>query len=635
MVSGADQDNEILVRGGMPGENLFVMDNIEIPNPNHFGYQGTGGGPINMINTYFVRRVDFYAGAFPARYGDRASSAMDITLREGNRQKFAGHAYLGMAGAGMLFEGPLVRDRGSFILSARKSFLDLVISQTGLTAVPHYYSLQGKGAYDVSPNNLLLLNAIYGNDEITIESEEQDAGYTRGADNVRSKSYQYAFGATLQTLYGGKGVGKVTLSQTLNNWDQYVYNDRREPYYTNLSTEIERTLKYDATALPRKNIEINFGAHVKAVQYDIAEWAEADTVFVYDLTVKPPRRIGPYRVYDVFQRRSEKSTVKTAGWLQLKWQPFHRLSLSAGSRWDYFRLTGHHAIDPRMGLSYQVGPATKLNLAVGKQSQSPVYIQLTEHPQNSDLDFKETRQAVLGLEHLFREDVRATLEFFYKDYAKVPMAVSSLTPDPWDASYGRMVNKGKGYAKGVEFFIQKKLSTQLHYTVSYAYTISKAYDPRYQEYYNWDYDYRHIFTFISGVKFNLFQHAWYQRFSKTLFCKVFGFFLPLADQVDASIRWRYLGGRPYTEPVYYPQLRQWITDENVRFNRNRYPVYHRLDLRLDRRYMFDGWNIVTYFDIMNVYGRDNIWGYSYNGDGTIDNVYQWKVFPVGGITIEF
>jgi hypothetical protein len=109
----------------------------------------------------------------------------------------------------------------------------------------------------------------------------------------------------------------------------------------------------------------------------------------------------------------------------------------------------------------------------------------------------------------------------------------------------------------------------------------------------------------------------------------------VADQVEVSLRWRYLGGRPFTAPVYYPRLREWITDENIRSNRNRYPVYHRLDFRLDRRFMFDGWNIVTYFDIMNIYGRDNIWGYSYDSDGTIDNVYQWQVFPVGGVTVEF
>ena len=105
--------------------------------------------------------------------------------------------------------------------------------------------------------------------------------------------------------------------------------------------------------------------------------------------------------------------------------------------------------------------------------------------------------------------------------------------------------------------------------------------------------------------------------------------------MDLSIRWRYLGGRPYTSPIYYKTLHEWVVDESVLSNDQRYPHYHRLDFRIDRRFMFQGWNIVTYFDLMNVYGRDNIWEYSYQDDGTIEEFLQWKVFPVGGMAIEF
>ncbi len=188
VVSGSDSQNDIIVRGGMPGENLFIMDNIEIPNPNHFGYQGVGGGPVNMVNTYFIRKVDFYAGAFPAKYGDKASSVMDISLRDGNRERYAGHFYLGMSGAGAMAEGPLPGKKGSWILSARKSFLDLIISSTGLSAVPKYYSLQGKISYDINSKNKLLIKGIYGNDKIKIE-DEGTGGYSRGAENVRSLSH--------------------------------------------------------------------------------------------------------------------------------------------------------------------------------------------------------------------------------------------------------------------------------------------------------------------------------------------------------------------------------------------------------------------------------------------------------------
>ena len=87
VISGSDQMNEIIVRGGNYGENLFVMDGIEIPNPNHFAAQGIGGGPISLLRSEFISDVSFIAGAFPAKYGDKASSVMDISLRAWKQRK--------------------------------------------------------------------------------------------------------------------------------------------------------------------------------------------------------------------------------------------------------------------------------------------------------------------------------------------------------------------------------------------------------------------------------------------------------------------------------------------------------------------------------------------------------------------
>ena len=477
VVSGADQDNEIIVRGGMPGENLFLMDDIEIPNPNHFGYQGSGGGPINMINTNFVRRVDFYAGAFPARYGDKASSVMDISLREGNRDRRTGKVYLGMSGAGLSYEGPFANRRGSFMVSAQKSFLDLIISSTGLTAVPQYYSLQGKGVYDLNENNQLLVNAIFGDDEITIEDDE--SGYARGAENVRSQSHQYAFGATLKSLQGHRGFSKLTVSQTLNHWDQYVYDEFDIPYYTNISTEIERTIKYDATYIPVRKIELNLGGFLKNIDYDIREWAEPDTIYRYNTAFEPPIITNVYQIYDTFQNQNDDYSWKSGLFCQLKWLPHSKLTVTTGVRYDYLKYTKNSAVDPRIGFSYDLFNGTKVNLAFGQHSQFPNYINLTSHPENKNLQYKRTKQVVFGLEKLFTENIRGTMEVFYKDYSNVPISVSSLTPDPFDASYGQLLSQGKGYAKGFELFLQKKLIQNHFFTISYAYSQSKGHDPRF------------------------------------------------------------------------------------------------------------------------------------------------------------
>ncbi len=609
------------------------MDHIEIPNPNHFGYQGAGGGPINMINTHFVRQVDFYAGAFPARYGDKASSVMDISLRDGNRESVAGHAYLGMSGAGAMIEGPIAGGNGSYILGGCKSFLDLIISSTGLTAVPQYYSFQGKITYDLNLSNQILINGIYGNDHINIEDE--DDGYSRGADNVKSKSHQYAYGMTWRHLIGSRGYSLVTLSQATNYWNQFVYHNDGSPYYTNQSTETERGLKAELTCKPGRNIEVNAGGQLKSVLFDIQQWSEEDTVFVYDYPQNPTQITGIHRRYDAFDRQSDDYSYKAAGFFHLKLNPLPRLTATLGLRTDYFDYTGKQAWDPRIGLSYALFEKTNLNLAVGRHSQTPAYIQLSAHPLNKDLDYKKTEQIVFGFEHLFREDMRGTLEFYYKDYRNVPIATSMLSKDPFDASYGRMVNEGEGYARGVEFFLQKKRVKNMHFTVSYSYSVSKAYDPRFDVTYNWDYDYRHVFTFVTGLRWDLRGKSWYQNLQSSLLYNVFAWAMPFGDQVEVGIRWRYMGGRPYTDQVYYPQYRLWLVDENVQLNGKRYPEYHRLDFRLDRRFMFKGWNMVTYLDIMNVYARDNIWMYSYNDDGTKEDVLQFQVFPVGGVTVEF
>ncbi|MBN1781842.1 TonB-dependent receptor [bacterium] len=635
VVSGSDQMNEIIVRGGMPGENLFIMDHIEITNPNHFGGQGTGGGPINMLNAHMVRRVDFYAGAFPARYGDKASSVMDISLREGNREKITGHAFLGMSGAGGIVEGPINGGKGSYILSAQKSFLDLIISSVGLTAVPYYYSLQGKVVYHVDGNDQIRFNGVYGNDHIHIEDTEEEDAYSQGAENVMAKSHQYAAGVTWGHQFGDRGFSQVTLSQVANHWDTDVYRNNKTRYYLNQSDEQEQSLKADITWQTGKSFEWSVGGQVKRIPFQIFQWAEEDTLHMYRYSNGRTIWVGDSLYYDEFLQDIRNTTSKAAAFIQTKWQIFPRLSTTMGVRLDYFNFTKKTAIDPRLGFSFSLTPVTSINLAAGQHSQAPAYIEASLHPLNRDLKHKKTQQAVLGFEHLFREDIRSTVEVFYKDYKDVPIGVSGRTSDPYDVSQGRLVNEGRGFAKGVEFFLQKRRTRHIFYTVSYSYSQSRGFDPRTDKVYNWDYDYRHVFTLVSGFFYDYRKHDWYQRLKKNLLFNLIDWAVPIADQVEIGLRWRYLGGRPYTERTYLPRYRIWTTLPGTPFNTLRYPEYHRLDLRIDQRYMFRTWNMVAFFDIMNIYARDNIWSYSYSSDGTKEEIMQWQIFPVGGISIEF
>ncbi|RPI02240.1 MAG: TonB-dependent receptor [Calditrichaeota bacterium] len=636
VVSGSDQLNEIITRGGYPGENLFIMDNIEIPNPNHFAIQGAGGGPINLLNSYMVRNVDFYAGAFSARFGDRASSVMDISLRTGSDEGFRWEGSLGMAGIGALAEGP-VSKAGSFMLSARKSYLDLIISSTGLTAVPRYQNMQGKLYYQLNDANSLALNLVAGQDKINIEGGDK-AGYGRGAENVDTHNEQYIGGATLRTFWSKKLYSNTTLSAVQNAYFVDVYRlPGRKVYFDNHSSENEYTLKSDVVFQASRGLEMDFGAALKRVHSKFDVWSDADTVFVYaedgaipDSIIDIFRVVPEYEVYNTI--RSNKASV----YAQASWQLSGRIRATAGLRGDYFEYTKFHSWSPRWGFSWAATERTDLNFAFGRHFQSPYPIELISHPDNNRLQHKYADHFVFGIEHLFRDDVKLTVEVYQKTYRNVPVRLKATTPDPFDDDRGRYNNAGKGESRGIETFFQKKLTNRFSTIVSYAYSQAETNDPRWQIYYPSDFDYRHVFTFIGGYKYRAYEASWYQKMKQQLWYRILSW-LPVmpADEFEVSLKWRYLGGRPYTEPVYHPELQRWIVQETARLNSLRYPPYHRLDIRLDRRFLFNSWSMVVFFDVVNIYNRDNIWNYQYNNDGSITKVYQYQTLPVGGVTLEF
>ncbi len=639
VVSASDQNNEIIIRGGNPGENLFMMDEIEIPNPNHFSQQGTGGGPINMINTLMVRSVDFYAGAFPAKYGDKASSVMDISLRDGSRENFQSKLDVGMAGAGFLVEGPLNSGKGSYIFSARKSYLDLLTGSLGLTAIPRYWNAQGKVTYNLNKNNTLLFNALYGADDITIENEGS-GGYARGAENVASHGNQYAFGATLRTMWSPQLYSKTTLSVVQSERHNDVYRleeNKKNTYFKENSIFNEITIKTHFGYQTGKNSRVNFGASVKNVKMKPGMSSLADTIFIYD-TAKgnPDSVIGIKQIVPDWQSAGKEYGNKYALYAHFSSALFKRLHFSAGLRYQYFDLNKYHSLSPRLNLSWSFTPKTSVSIAYGKHFQSPDAINFGWNKANTDLTSYNSEQFVLGFERIIGEDIRFTAETYYKKYANLPVFKRYTTGDPFDFYQNRMENSGSGKAYGVELFLQKKLTQNFSSIISYSYSRSQTKDLRSGDMYNGDYDYRNVFTFIGGYKIRYYKKGWFQTMKKTWWYKTFAFALPLSDEIEWSLKYRYLGGRPYTPKVYHPEYKRWITDETAAFNTERLPAYSRLDVRLDRRSFFDSWNLVSYFDISNVLDHKNIWEYQYNNEtGTKEEVLQFQPFFVGGIIIEF
>jgi hypothetical protein len=663
VVLGSDQHNEIIVRGGGVGENLFIMDHLEIPNPNHFGEPGSSGGAINVINTDFIDRIDFYAGAFPARYGERLSSVMDISLREGNRQRLQSQLEVSMAGFGAVAEGPLAKGHGSFLGSYRKSFLDLVIKDVGITAVPHFTNWQGKMVLDLGDVSKLILNVLGGEDNIELEGST--VPQTRGIDNVLADGNQFTGGVTLKTLLSANGNGLLSFGRSSSAIRYKLFNylpDSSEQVLYDLDDVLsDWMLKGDLHYRFRSALELSVGFNHKWSRISRNSVVGIDTLWTYRYGIQDhmaARYVTDAEYYELIVNNPDHFIVrddtllltregvvidsvytftKSSAYGQIKWHPIHRLEMVIGLR--YFSVSANRAANwaPRFGLSYALSDRSKLNLAFGRHFQVPSYFQLFSD-RNDLLRNMSTDQAVLGLEHLLAEDTRATLEVYYKRYNDLVLEWAETTADTSDV-FGGFANAGNGYSYGIELYLQKKFTRRWYGSFSYSRYLSLGEDPRdgfKGEFFSRNTDFRHLLTIIGGYKVKFMEMPSYKQLKQKPWWALFAW-LPIlpADELEVSFRLRSVGGRPYSPKVYNATVRRWYNPAGQVLNGERLASYQRFDIMVLRRFYFRKINLVTFVDIQNVFDRDNPWDIVYYPDGTKATALQYRQLPVGGITLEF
>jgi hypothetical protein len=212
-----------------------------------------------------------------------------------------------------------------------------------------------------------------------------------------------------------------------------------------------------------------------------------------------------------------------------------------------------------------------------------------------------------------------------------------LTDDKYDLS-NDVVSCGDGYSYGLELFLHKKLLNHLSGSLAYSWSRAFNEDPRpghQGEWYRSDYDFRNAFTITAGYKTEFLERQWYKNNHKKWWMIALSPILPLADRVEISTKWRYLGGRPYTEPTWDDLQQRFVYTQDA-LNDKQYDNYHKLDLRIERRYGFGLFQVIYYFDLQNIYNRDNVWMYLYSDKHKSKTaIYQFSFFPAGGVILGF
>jgi hypothetical protein len=595
--------NDLIVRGGAPSENLYLINFIEVPNINHFGTQGATGGPLSYVNLDFVRETSFSTGGFSALYGDKLSSVLDINLREGREDRFGGKATISASQFGLNLEGPIT-DKSNFIFSARRSYLDFIFKAADFAFVPEYYDVLLKADFNPHTQDAFGFLFISAFDNVKFFNDDEDQRF----DNSRilgTDQVQYVAGFTYRHLFTD-GFFNLVLSRNYVDYDSRQSDSLLNPIFTNKSKEEENSLRADLVFKLSKTSEINFGGTAKLIEadYDVL-FPTFVTTFGDSLPLTSLKTENTYTKFGVYTNYNSLF--------------FNRLTANIGVRSDIFTaLNKKIYFSPRLSLSYPLTDLTSINFSTGIYHQSPSYIWLEAFESNRDLRMIKVNQFVLGFDHRVSADALLKIEAFYKDYDNYP--TSTIRPylvlantgagfagsDDNFSSFGLepLVDAGFGKARGVELSLQKKLSDIPYYGIL-SLTYSKS------DYTSLDgiersgsYDQNWIFNLSGGYKFN--------------------------EYWELSSKFRFASGKPYTP--YNSDGTQNIADYNTR----RIKSSHSLDIRVDKRWYFSGWTLITYIDIQNIYNQNNQSGIRWDRrEMRTDESSSIGILPSIGVSAEF
>ena len=394
----SDLSNDVLVRGGHPTENLFVVDGVEVPNINHFSLSGSTGGFTSMIDSTAVGSMEMRDDVYDAAYSSRLSSLIEIHTRDLGEAHQSGNLTAGIAGAGGLYQRALAH-KGSLLLSAHRSILNLVTNDIGINGVPTYTN--GMAHLELNPTNRDTLSFL----SLT------------GADSINMTPCPSP-GATsiYQTQYSGWRTTEA-LSWRHNYTPQVTSNLIASSSFTKQNIGQQQQIGevldksgacHTVTLLPTYNEDSRNG--LSALNYelraDLRGWlfsggASGKLTTPDDSVAQPNGQQSPFSADPArsdavtFQRKF--STGQTAAFVEAEGTLGKRWTLLAGLRAESFAITGSYALDPRVSLAYRINSRQTIHGAFNLSSQLPPMIDMISYPAIASLQPVQVQQGALGM----------------------------------------------------------------------------------------------------------------------------------------------------------------------------------------------------------------------------------------------
>lgn len=635
--SGTEGTSGFYVRGGGPDQNLILIDGVPVYNANHlFGF-------FSVFNADAISEVSIIKGGFPARYGGRLSSVLDIRMKEGNMKKFSGSASIGIISSKFTFEGPIIKDKTSFLISARRTYIDLLSlpiqkiylnkNNPGVKSTSGYYfwDVNAKINHKFSDKDRIYLSVYTGKDKAYSKMEDTWEEFVDEFDsnlkwgNITSAfRWNHILGNKLfanTTLTYSKYKFGISMSDKSTNTNSNEFDEFAFDYSSGIE---DYGAKVDFDYNPSVNHNIKFGLNY--IYHTFSPGIQAFHVNSNQLNTGIDTTFGNSDIYANEYYVFAEDEMKI----------FKNLKANIGIHYSGFYVsdTLYQSVQPRISVRYLINSQWSIKAAYTKMEQ---YLHLLTNttiglptdlwlPVTNNILPQKSTQYAFGSAYSYK-GFDFSIEAYYKtmdnmiEYKEGASFVSGFSGDgesenarAWEQ---KIETDGKGTSFGIEFLIKKNFGKT---TGWFGYTWSKT-DRQFSnisfgEPFPYTYDRRHDVGIVITHKFN--------------------------DKIDIAGTWVYGTGNAvtlaYESYQAFNQFNQYYGmddgEENIinnieKRNNFRMPAYHRLDLgvnfRKQKKYGKRTWSVGAY----NVYNHKNPFFLRFERDENGNRaLFQYSLFPI-------
>jgi len=584
---GANDDAPIL-RGSATWDSIVVLDGAEVPLMYHFG------GLTSFFNSYLLEEVNLYPGNYSARYGRASGGVVEARVRDPLSKGFHAILELSAIDSFALVEGGLT-DKTSLALAARRSNIDLFFNAFvpedaySILAAPVYWDYQAILAhrFNEAHKARVLVYGSHDKMEFYLSDSAPDDPALRGdveaklgfdrvqieLDDKFSETLSHQLMVSVGPNIGTQRLGP--LDSQFNFWDVQARSD----WAINATDWMRIDTGIDFKMFGGKGTYIGPAPSTGEGETDSGAFAGEDFVTIEETDLTP---------------------ILPAAFVEASIRPIEDLLLVPGVRTDYSVVGNDWTVDPRFSARYAATEETTLKGGVGYYSQPPEYWEVMEDLGNPDAKPFRTLQTSLGFEQVIGEHANIDLEGFYKDFQDRLVGTEGGAPP-------RFVNDGEGRAYGMEFLFELRLSAKTQAFAAYTLSRSERKDAD-GPWRLFDYDQTHNLSLTANYDIG---KGWL-----------------------AGARFRLVSGNPYSQPegTVYDASSDTYRPLFSSINNERNPMFHQLDVRVEKLWKIGPVDLTTYLEIMNVYNAQNQDGYAYSFDYTeSEGAIGMPFFPNLGI----